>query len=174
LKTFVLGDSGEPKDTKWILQHVKDRVIDIVESLKKKYPRFSLQTLTVDDMDRYSEDLEPEMFQLLKGTVRNHEITREALTLLKASPLDHKKVGDLLNRHQDILRDILHISTPKIDRMIISAIEAGAYGAKINGSGGGGCMFAYAPENPEKVAEAIESAGGKAYIVTADRGVGVE
>jgi galactokinase len=43
-------------------------------------------------------------------------------------------------------------------------------GGKINGSGGGGCMFAYAPNNPEHVAEAIEKAGGKAYIVQKDEG----
>ncbi len=35
-------------------------------------------------------------------------------------------------------------------------LDAGAYGAKINGSGGGGCMFAYAPASPEKVKAAIE------------------
>jgi galactokinase len=43
-------------------------------------------------------------------------------------------------------------------------------GAKINGSGGGGCMFAYAPKDPEKVVAAIEKEGGKAYIITVDKG----
>jgi galactokinase len=43
-------------------------------------------------------------------------------------------------------------------------------GGKINGSGGGGCMFAYAPNNPEAIAEAIENMGGKSYIVGGDRG----
>jgi len=45
-----------------------------------------------------------------------------------------------------------------------------AFGAKINGSGGGGTMFAYAPEKPERVAENIEKAGGKAYIINVDSG----
>ena len=31
-------------------------------------------------------------------------------------------------------------------------------------------MFAYAPEDPESVARAIESVGGKAYIIYADDG----
>jgi galactokinase len=31
-------------------------------------------------------------------------------------------------------------------------------------------MFAYAPAHPEKVAEAIEQAGGKAYIIHSDDG----
>ena len=44
----------------------------------------------------------------------------------------------------------------------------------LNGSGGGGCMFAYAPENPEAVVEAIENQGGKAYIIRVDEGTKVE
>jgi galactokinase len=35
-------------------------------------------------------------------------------------------------------------------------------------------MFVYAPENAEAVARAIESAGGKAYIVHGDTGVRVD
>jgi galactokinase len=31
-------------------------------------------------------------------------------------------------------------------------------------------MFAYAPDNPQKVAEAIEKVGGKSYIVQIDEG----
>jgi galactokinase len=54
--------------------------------------------------------------------------------------------------------------------MMDAALNAGALGGKINGSGGGGCMFAYAPNNPEHVAEAIEKSGGKAYIVQKDEG----
>jgi galactokinase len=73
-----------------------------------------------------------------------------------------------------VLRDNLKISTPKIDRMIEAALRAGAYGGKINGSGGGGCMFVYAPENPEAIAEAIAGAGGKAFIVEVDGGTRVE
>ena len=57
--------------------------------------------------------------------------------------------------------------------MMDAAQNAGALGGKINGSGGGGCMFAYAPENPEPVAEAIESVGGKAYIIHSDEGTKV-
>ena len=37
------------------------------------------------------------------------------------------------------------------EAMIAAALDAGAFGAKINGSGGGGCMFAYAPDRPEIV-----------------------
>jgi len=65
---------------------------------------------------------------------------------------------------------LAQVSTPKIEAMMDAASNTGALGGKINGSGGGGCMFAYAPAHPEKVAEAIEQAGGKAYIVHSDNG----
>jgi galactokinase len=68
------------------------------------------------------------------------------------------------------LRNAQRISTPKIDRMLDAALNAGALGGKINGSGGGGCMFVYAPTQPEQVADAIERAGGRAYVITVDEG----
>jgi len=49
-------------------------------------------------------------------------------------------------------------------------LNAGALGAKLNGSGGGGCMFAYAPGKQHEVAEAIERVGGKAFIVSVAKG----
>ena len=58
--------------------------------------------------------------------------------------------------------------------MLEAALNAGALGGKINGSGGGGCMFAYASENPEYVAEAIERVGGKSYIIQADEGTRID
>lgn len=171
LKTFVLGDSGEPKDTTAILARVKNQVMEIAAGLRARHPEFSLHTVDLGSLHRYTSDLTPERAALLRGVVRNRDLTTVARTLLCETPLDHRRVGFLLSEHQAVLRDVLRISTPKIDRMIDAAIAAGAYGGKINGSGGGGCMFAYAPERAEDVAAAIERAGGKAYVVTADDGV---
>ncbi|GIS56708.1 MAG: hypothetical protein CM1200mP1_06460 [Candidatus Neomarinimicrobiota bacterium] len=69
---------------------------------------------------------------------------------------------------------ILKISTEKIEGMLEAALNAGAFGGKINGSGGGGCMFVYAPKNPERVAEAINNAGGKSYLIQSDLGTKIE
>jgi galactokinase len=168
--TFVLGDSLEPKDTQVILSRVKQRVLDIVARLRERRPGFSLLDATGEDAAGPVVSLTPKERLLLAGTIRNHEITRAARRLLAGKPLDRRRVGTLLTEHQAILRDVLGISTPKIDRMIDAAMRAGAYGGKINGSGGGGCMFAYAPEHPEAVAEAITREGGRAYVVTVDKG----
>ncbi len=174
LKTFILGDSEEPKDTKFILSRVKDQVIEISRGLSKKYPGFSLRTTEIDDLSRFSKDLNNDQVGLLKATLQNFKITKKAKAVLETAPLDHHEIGKLLTDHHQILRDELKISTPKIDRMIKAALDAGAYGAKINGSGGGGCMFAYAPDNPEKVKQAVEQAGGKGYVVKVDTGTNSE
>lgn len=174
LKTFVLGNSGEPKDTKGILARVKNQVIDISKSLAINHPGFSLRNSSLADIKKYESELTSEQFELLEGTIQNYQITKEAKLLLDQPKLNHKKLGLLLTRHQQILRDVLRISTPKIDRMLDVALQAGAYGGKINGSGGGGCMFVYAPEDPEKVAKAIDKVGGNAYIINIAQGVRTE
>ena len=54
-------------------------------------------------------------------------------------------------------------------------LSAGAWGAKINGSGGGGCMFAcVSAEKTGAVSRAIEAAGGKAVEIAIDSGLTVE
>ena len=170
LGAFVLGDSGEPKDTKGILRRVKDRVLDAVQLLRRKDGGFSLAGAAPGRFPRAGSGLTPSQIQLLDGTIRNRDITREARALLKKKPLDHLRLGELLSAHHAVLRDPLGISTIKIERMLDAAAGAGAYGGKINGSGGGGCMFAYAPVNPEAVAEAVARAGGKPHIVRVDTG----
>ncbi|MES2518582.1 MAG: galactokinase family protein [Bacteroidota bacterium] len=170
LGTFVLGDSQEPKDTVGILKRVKGGVLGAIEKIKIQYPDFSLFTAQLSDVNQITHLLTDEETELINGNIANRDILLEALTLLKSSELDNNLLGRLLNNHQDNLREKSKISTPKIDRMIKAGLEAGALGGKINGSGGGGCMFVYAPENPAKVAKAIEQEGGKAYIIRVDEG----
>lgn len=170
LKNIVLGNSHEPKNTKYILANVKDRVIGIDTMLRKIDGNFSLQNIEKASLDSYKGYLDTLQYKLLDGTILNRDLTREARTELGKTEINHKKIGMLLNQHQVVLREVLGISTPKIDRMIDASLRSGAYGAKINGSGGGGCMFAYAPEDPGRVKEAIEAAGGEAFIIDVDTG----
>ncbi len=170
LGTFVLGNSLEPKDTKGILARVKGGILHTAEKLKTRHKEFSLQRVRAAELPSLAGELTSEELQLLSGTVRNRDITVEARRLLAAPSPDRQRLGALLNEHQAVLRDVLHISTPKIDAMIATALEAGALGAKINGSGGGGCMFAYAPENPQQVLQAMERFG-PAWVVRVDRGI---
>ena len=179
LGTFVLGDSLEPKDTIGILKRVKVGMLTIIEQLKRINPVFSLHHSAITEATEFKDILTKDEYILLKGNLANRDILRDALTVLQApTGLDHQRFGQLLTDHQTNLREAQRISTPKIDRMLDAALSAGALGGKINGSGGGGCMFAYAPRvdspnKPEAVAEAIERAGGKAYVISVDKGTTV-
>ena len=169
LGTWVLGNSHQAKDTKGILTRVRGEVSAAANAVRTVLPDFSLHATTVEELGECEAGLNRRHFAILSGTLANRDVTREALTVLRSAPIDHRRIGMLLNRHQTVLRDTLQISTTKIDAMIEAALEAGAYGAKINGSGGGGCMFAYAPESPATVAEAV-GAIGDAMVVSIDQG----
>ncbi len=173
LGNFVLGDSGQPKDTKRILARVKEGVLRLMKGLSRKDARFSLQTTQLEELYRFASMLSLEEKALLKATLYNRDLTMQGVRLLTQTDVDHRRLGELLCEQQRLLRDGLQISTPKIDQMLDAAMNAGALGGKINGSGGGGCMFAYAPERAEQVAEAIANVGGKAYIVTVGEGTTV-
>ncbi len=174
LGTFVLGDSRQAKDTKGILKRVKFGVLQAIEKIKHKEAAFDLKTVNKIEIERYASLLTKDEFDVLQGAVLNRDFTREALKLFQAPTFDAHRFGVLMNAHQEVLAMLLKISTPKIDNMLQAALKAGAYGGKINGSGGGGCMFVYAPENPQAVAEAIEREGGKAYIIQTASGVDVQ
>ena len=76
---------------------------------------------------------------------------------------DFKKLGELMNTQQK-QEIILKAATSKILSLCESAKGAGALGAKQMGAGGGGCMLAICPGKQEHVAQAIENAGGRAWI----------
>ena len=167
LGAFVLGDSEQPKDTMGILKRLNDSRTEILNILRAKNPDVNIHTM---DSNTNLDNLNSEQRKMYQGTVENRNLLRKALVELEKKEPSPQLIGKLLTELHVVLRDIFSISTPKIELMLDAAIKAGALGGKITGSGGGGCMFAYAPNHPEKVAEAIEQAGGKAYIVHSDDG----
>ena len=80
----------------------------------------------------------------------------------------------MLYQHQVQLRDGVGVSHPRLDDLIDAAMSAGALGGKLNGSGCGGAMFAYAPGRQQEVKEAIDRAGGKGFIISLRGGVTAE
>lgn len=80
----------------------------------------------------------------------------ERLLVLK----DYKKLGILMMENQKLLKN-LGVSIPKLDKLILASISAGAYGAKLSGAGGGDCMIALTDKKHIKnVEKAIIKAGG--------------
>jgi len=81
-------------------------------------------------------------FEGIEVLVRNAKLAIEAG--------DHVALGQLLDLNHTILNSLM-LCTTKLDDMCQAARQAGALGAKMTGSGGGGCMFALAPKREEAV-----------------------
>ena len=94
-------------------------------------------------------------------------ITLDGLRALQAGDL--VRAGALMDRNHALLNR-LGVGHPLLDKLVAAARPHG-YGAKLTGAGGGGSMVALTDE-PDRVRAAIESAGGKAYVVeTEPRGL---
>jgi galactokinase len=171
LKEFVLADSTIRKDTKGTLGFIKSHVFQGISEVQKKIPNFSLHSFLGEQELKEINSLDPTVSRLLKGTIVTRDLTSEGKKLFEAEDFNHKNFGVLLSRQQDVLRDHLQISIPQIDELIDASLNAGALGAKINGSGQGGCIFAYTPQKSEQVADALQKLGAKPHIVRVDKGV---
>ncbi|MBN1940444.1 MAG: hypothetical protein JW843_12725 [Candidatus Aminicenantes bacterium] len=170
LGPFVLADSLQKKDTTGMLGFIKRHVLDGEAAVRRAIPSFTLHSPRTADVLAEVEKLPEDNRRLLLGTLTTRDITARGADLFQAPQFNEAAFGLLLNDQHAVLRDLLRISTDKIEAMIAAALDAGALGAKINGSGGGGCMFAYAPRKTEEVAAAIAAAGGRPYIVRVDEG----
>ncbi|HEY9206337.1 MAG TPA: mevalonate kinase [Candidatus Methanoperedens sp.] len=80
------------------------------------------------------------------------------------SKKDYRSLGELMNVNHGLL-DALGVGTAELSSLVYAARNAGAFGAKITGAGGGGCMVALT-DSPDDVASAIEAAGGEAIITS--------
>jgi mevalonate kinase len=68
-----------------------------------------------------------------------HTLVKNARLAIEAG--DRVAVGQLLDLNQMLLSG-LFVSTPEIEQMCATARAAGAFGAKLTGAGGGGCVIA--------------------------------
>lgn len=90
---------------------------------------------------------------------------------------NHRILGEVMNDQHSLLRDLYDVSLPKIEEICSSALEAGAYGAKISGAGMGGSIIALVKNEEEgkKVIDTCLSVGAKnGWISKVGEGVRVE
>ncbi len=91
------------------------------------------------------------------------QVSESGLAALKDVNLH--RLGDLMNVNHGLLVS-LGVSIAKLDLMVHASRVAGAYGAKLTGAGGGGCMIALSDiSNLENVSRAIRRCRGDPYIV---------
>ena len=101
------------------------------------------------------------------AALKNYDITKKALKVFVNQPLDIVEIGKLMTAHHLVLKDILKITIPEIDKLIDTALQNKALGTKIVGSGGGGCIVALVKPGEEKnMISKLKLAGAKnAYAV---------
>lgn len=88
---------------------------------------------------------------------------------------DLQSFGEVMNMNQGFL-EVLGVNINKLSSMIYAARDAGAYGAKLSGAGGGDCMIAIAPEDKKQaVIDGIIQVGGQyVQVETNAEGLKVE
>ena len=174
LESFVIGDSGEKKeDTVGDLRYIRTTVETEYEEIRKQIDSFDRRKTSIDTVRELNQSTPSKEWRMALSTLHNRDLTNSAVRLLSNPSPDNIELGKMLKEHHEILRDDFDRSTPKIERMISAAYDEGALGCKINGSGGGGSMMAYAVGCEQDVASAIERAGGTAHIVRVGRGVSI-
>lgn len=171
LTGLVLADSLQPKATVEVLAASRRDVTEGVELIKQIMPYFDLHTTPLEEAEDALKRIPERNARRVRANLINRDLTRRAYQMLKSDTWTPQVLGDLLLAHHVQLRDGIEVSTPKIEKMLESALQAGALGGKVNGSGGGGCLFAYAPGREEEVVEAFKRAGGEAWRVRVDTGV---
>jgi len=86
---------------------------------------------------------------------REEELINDVLDAFKS--LDLEKLGKLMLVNQSLLREV-GVSSLEIEEAIKLALDAGAYGAKLTGAGGGGCIICLADEDKiEKISKSISN-----------------
>jgi len=92
---------------------------------------------------------------------RARQIAEEAMASIEA--FDLEGIGRLMDQNQSLLQEA-EVSCPELDLLIDLSRSTGALGAKLTGSGGGGCMLALTPgrDLQQRVASAIEAKGYQA------------
>ncbi|MAJ31183.1 MAG: GHMP kinase [Flavobacteriaceae bacterium] len=160
---YVIANSGISKDTLTVLAEAKKLALSSIEKAIQEEGKVDKVTdFSLDDYHNYlhlmTQDERPYWF----STLENYRIT---LNALKAMTAEHssKVIGSLLNQHQYILKKYIK-NTPEIMQgWIDGVIQDGALGAKIIGSGGGGCLLAVCndDESAQKIVFRFKEMGAK-------------
>lgn len=117
--------------------------------------------IAVGDVRR-AHDAEPERFDELFDQIgETADAARQAIV-----EGDIEKLGPLMSRNQ-VLAQMIGVSSPEIEALVNAAAEAGASGAKLSGAGRGGNVIALVnDESRERVEGAMRKAGAKRVLVT--------
>lgn len=157
---LILANSKIKKQTLSTIGAVREHTKRAFEQIRQTDQRFSLTQTTIIDLNDKLHLISSELRHYAVAAVRNHEITKTALKELSSPEPEISKLGALMSAHHRELSQNLKVSHPKIDRWIELGLKNGAYGAKIVGSGHGGCMIFMVPnDTSDKFCHLLRQAG---------------
>lgn len=106
------------------------------------------------------KDRKSEMKKIFKQI--GNLVDRAKKSLIKKNYLE---LGKLMTEDHNLLQK-LGVSIPQLDKIVKAALDAGAFGAKLSGAGGGDCMIALVPQEKSKLVEdAMQNVGGEVIKV---------
>jgi galactokinase len=106
-----------------------------------------LAELTQDDLPELTRLLPKELVPRVRHVVSETARTRLAAVSLAAGDLT--RLGRLLVESHESLRKDYQSTVPEADFLVESAVERGAYGARLTGAGWGGAVLVLAPAERE-------------------------
>ena len=145
----------------------------ITGNSKRRLPPEGLQIVVGNTLVPHST---AKMVEMVGDLQRKHpDIANPILDAIGAVTLaalhaigNPKELGQYMDMNNALL-EALGVGHPVSSKLVLAARASGAYGAKITGAGGGGCIIALCPRRAKsRVAGAIEACEGKAIITTID------
>jgi galactokinase len=141
---------------------------EIMQHLARNYYETRWDNL-VDLLEPYLENIEKRLADRIRFTLRMHKSTLYAIELLRGAKPNREGfikavgedfarecmidfsdrlqvIGAIMNYQHILLRDLYEVSTPRLEDLRDTLLEAGALGAKISGAGMGGAIIALAKD----------------------------
>jgi mevalonate kinase len=140
---------------------------------RRRLPPENLHLVVGDSLVSHST---AKMVELVGEQKKKHpEIIDPILNAIEGvslSAIHHLNNPKELGRYMDMnhaLLEALGVGHPQISKIVLAARAEGAFGAKITGAGGGGCMVALCPKHlKQRVANAIEACDARAIMTGID------
>ncbi len=152
---LIVAESGMKKETLSVLKKAREYAQNSIKSLLKVYPDFKIKSFKQEDYEKYKSIIPVKYQTYFYSTIFNYTITLGAKNHILSKKINRKTLGDFMNKHQYILDNYIKNTPKKMASMIAGVLKTGAIGAKIVGSGGGGCIVAMV--NKKDISNVIQS-----------------
>jgi mevalonate kinase len=148
-------------------------IVLISGGARRRLPPTNLHLVIGDSLVSHSTSKMVEMVGEMKK--KNPEIVNPVLDAIEGVSMsaihqlnNPKELGRFMNMNHALL-EVLGVGHPQLSKMVLASRTAGAFGAKITGAGGGGCMVALCPKQlKHRVAGAIEACDARAMVTGID------